>query len=170
MTKSEKIKTKLKYYLKEIVLFFIFITIITNIISFYKSTDLNKEPLNMINLTLLDGERYRYPSQKPILLHFWATWCPTCSIEASNIQTISQNYEVITVAVKSKTQEIKKYMTDNQLNFKVVNDESGFIASEFKIAVYPTTFIYNKNKELVFSEVGYSSTIGLWLRMWWANL
>ena len=64
---------------------------------------------------------------------------------------------------------LKKYMKDNDLNFKVVNDENGVIAKEFKISAYPTTFIYDKNRELVFSEVGYTSTIGLWLRMFWVN-
>ena len=163
-------KEKIKIYIKEIVTFLIFITILMNIISLYKSSDLNKEPLNKINLTLMNGEKYSYPSDKPILVHFWATWCPTCTIEASNIQRISQNYEVITIAVKSGTNEIKKYMKEKNLDFRVVNDKSAFIANEFKIAAYPTTFIYDKDKNLVFSEVGFTSTLGLWLRMWWANL
>jgi len=161
---------RIKHYIKEIVTFFIFITIITNVISFYKSNDLNKEPLNPINLTQLNGEKYIYPSDKPILVHFWATWCPTCSLEASNIQKISTQYEVITIAVKSEVEEIKKYMHENNLNFKVVNDKSAFIASEFKIAAYPTTFIYDKNRNLVFVDVGYTSTLGLYLRMFWADL
>jgi len=163
-------KEKLKHYAKEIITFFIFMAITMNIMSLYKSSDLNKEPLNAINLTLFNGDKYIYPTNKPILVHFWATWCPTCSLEASNIQKISQDYEVITIAVKSKEEEIKKYMKDNNLNFKVVNDKSGFIAREFKIAAYPTTFIYDKDKNLAFSEVGYTSTFGLWLRMWWTSM
>ncbi|MEA3330284.1 MAG: redoxin domain-containing protein, partial [Campylobacterota bacterium] len=103
-------------------------------------------------------------------IHFWATWCPACSMEASNIQTISEHYEVLTFAVKSDKNEIGKYMKENTLNFNVINDKSGFIAHKFKISVYPTTFIYDKDKNLVFSEVGYTSTWGLWLRMWWAGL
>jgi hypothetical protein len=51
----------------------------------------------------------------------------------------------------------------------VINDSSGFISSEFNIAAFPTTFIYDKEKNLVFSEVGYTSTLGLWLRMLWAS-
>jgi len=61
-------------------------------------------------------------------------------------------------------------MKEKNLDFRVVNDKSAFIANEFKIAAYPTTFIYDKDKNLVFSEVGFTSTLGLWLRMWWANL
>ncbi|WP_372998232.1 redoxin domain-containing protein [Sulfurimonas sp.] len=164
-------KDKIKKYLKEIVTFFIFITILANIISIYKSRDLNKESLQNINITLIDAKRYTYPKDTPVLIHFWATWCPTCKLEASNIQTISENFEVLTIAVSSgDDNDLKKYMYENGLNYKVYNDANGFFAKEFKIAAYPTTFIYDKNKELVFSEVGFTSTWGLWLRMWWAGL
>lgn len=163
--------SRVKKYLKEIITFFIFITILANIISFYKSSDLNKAALQNINITLLDAQTYTYPKDKPILIHFWATWCPTCKLEASNIQTISENFEVLTIAVNSgDNNDIEKYMNKHNLNYKVYNDNNGFFAKEFKIAAYPTTFIYNKNKELVFSEVGFTSTLGLWIRMWWAGL
>ena len=164
-------KNKVRKYLKEIILFFVFITILTNIISIYKSTDLNKSALQNVNIDLLYTNNYSYPKNKPILIHFWATWCPTCKLEASNIQTISENFEVLTIAVNSgDNNDLKKYMHEHNLNYKVYNDINGFFASEFKITAYPTTFIYDKNKELVFSEVGFTSTFGLWIRMWWANL
>nr|WP_321266499.1 redoxin domain-containing protein [uncultured Sulfurimonas sp.] len=164
-------KQKIKKYLKEIITFIIFITIFANIISIYKSRDLNKTPLQNINVTLLNMQNYSYPKDKPILIHFWATWCPTCKLESSNIETISENFEVLTIAVNSgDDNDLKKYMHEKGLSYKVYNDTNGFFAQEFKISAYPTTFIYNKNKELVFSEVGFTSTFGLWLRMWWAGI
>lgn len=164
-------KEKIKRYIKEIITFIVVMTIIANIISLYKSSDLNKEKLQAINVELLNNENYSYPSGKPILIHFWATWCPTCKLEASNIQTISEHFDVLSIAVNSGTNsEIQKYMNDNDLNYKVLNDKSGFFAQEFKVAVYPTTFIYDKDKNLIFSEVGFTSTLGLWLRMWWASI
>ncbi|MBU1657944.1 redoxin domain-containing protein [bacterium] len=163
-------KEKIKHYIKEIILFFIFITVVANLISFYKSTDLNKVTLRPIHVTLVDKQKYILPHAKPVLIHFWATWCPTCKLEASNIQTISKHYEVLTIAVKSGTDdEIKKYLNASGYDFKVFNDSSGFLASEFKISAYPTTFIYDKDKKFTFAEVGYTSTLGLWLRMWWAS-
>ena len=164
-------KEKLKHYAKEIIIFFIVMTIFMNIVSLYKSSDLNKKPLDMKNVTLLDNSNYQPPHAKPILIHFWATWCPTCKIEASNIQTLSEHYEVITIAVKSgSNDEINKWLKESGYDFNVVNDNNGFISSNFKIAAFPTTFIYDKDKKLVFSEVGYTSTIGLYFRMWWSGL
>jgi len=164
-------KEKLKNYAKEIVIFFIIMTIFANIMSFYRSGDLNKESFSAINMTLLDGKKFVLPQGKPLLVHFWATWCPTCKLEASNIELISQNYEVLTVAVKSGTdEEIQQFLDENSLNFNVLNDTAGLFSSEYKIAAFPTTFIYDKDRKLVFSDVGYTSTWGLWLRMWWAGL
>lgn len=163
-------KEKFKHYAKEILTFIVVMTIFANIVSLYKSTDLNKESINTTKLTLIDNTQYHFKKEKPILIHFWATWCPTCSLEADNIQRISEDYELVTIAVKSDFFEIQKYLKENNLTFKVVNDKEGKLAQKFNIAAYPTTFIYNKDKELVFSEVGYTSTIGLYLRMWWSSL
>lgn len=161
----------MKKYIKEIVSFVIILTILANIVSYYKSTDLNKDTLDLTTIKLLDDTLYTLDKQKPILIHFWATWCPICDVEASNIQKISNNFEVITIAVDStSTTEIKNYLEKNNLNFKVVNDLDKQYAKKFNISVFPTTFIYDKNKKLVFSEVGYTSTIGLYLRMIWASL
>jgi len=162
-------KEKLKHYLKEILIFTIIMAIFANIISFYKSRDLNKASLQESDFIFINKSSYTHEQNKPILIHFWATWCPTCNLEAANIEKISQHYNVITIAVKSDIQEIKKYLQDNNLHFKVVNDSDGSLARKFNISAYPTTFIYDKNKNLVFSEVGYTSTIGLWLRMFWVN-
>ncbi|MFA6197040.1 MAG: redoxin family protein [Sulfurimonas sp.] len=164
-------KEKIKHYLKEVVLFFVILTVLANGISFYKSMELNKQPLSIKEITLLDNKRYTFANNKPILIHFWASWCPTCKMEASNINSIAKSYEVVTIAVKSgNDEEIKKFLADNHLDVKVLNDDSGFYANKFNIAAFPTTLIYDKNKDLLFSEVGYTSTWGLYLRMWWASL
>ncbi|MEN8302561.1 MAG: redoxin domain-containing protein [Campylobacterota bacterium] len=162
---------RVKHYLKEIAIFIVVMTIFANIISIYKSSDLNSEALTLNSLTLMDNELYLFEDDKPVLIHFWATWCPTCKLEASNIEMISKEYNVITIAVNSGSDaDIKEYLDQNSFTFNVANDRESIYASEFKIAAYPTTFIYDKNRDLVFSEVGYTSTIGLYLRMWWAGL
>ena len=160
----------MRKYFKEIVSFVITLTILANIVSYYKSTDLNKNSLELNSVTLLDETVFTIKKEKPLLIHFWATWCPICSVEASNIQTISEKFEVLTIAVDSVSkEEIHNYLEKHDLDFKVIDDFNKQYASKFNISVYPTTFIYDKNKNLVFSEVGYTSTIGLYLRMIWAS-
>ena len=163
-------KKKLLHYAKEILTFIVVLTILSNVISLYKSSDLSKDTLSIKTLELINNKEFNLKTNKPILIHFWATWCPTCKLESDNIQTLSEHFEVLSIAVKSGSKnDLKIYMKEHNLNYRVYNDENAQIASKFNISVYPTTFIYNGEKKLVFSEVGYTSTFGLWLRMWWAS-
>lgn len=164
-------KDKILHYTKEIALFFIVLTLFANAISLYKSQELNSEPLSKIKATLTNGSHFSTADKKPLLMHFWATWCPTCKLEATNISYLANYYEVITIAVNSGSDaEINSYLKENNLDLKVINDKEGLLARKFNIAAYPTTFIYNKDRELTFSEVGYTSTLGLFLRVWWSSL
>jgi thiol-disulfide isomerase/thioredoxin len=157
---------KIKKYFKEFIIFIITLTLVMNITSYYNSLDLNKDKLTINNFKLLDDSNYIVSTDKPLLIHFWASWCPTCKFESSNIEKISQNYEVITIAVQSGTnEEVKKYLDEHNLTFKVVNDEDGFFSQKFNIKAYPSTFIYDENKNLRFTEVGYTTTFGLYFRM-----
>ena len=159
-------QNKIKKYFKEFIIFIITLTLVMNIISYYNSLDLNKDKLTINNFKLLDDSNYIVSTDKPLLIHFWASWCPTCKFESSNIEKISQNYEVITIAVQSGTnEEVKKYLDEHNLTFKVVNDEDGFFSQKFNIKAYPSTFIYDENKNLRFTEVGYTTTFGLYFRM-----
>jgi thiol-disulfide isomerase/thioredoxin len=159
-------KDKIKKYLKEGLIFVIMLAIAMNAISYYNSLDLNKEKLTIQSFKLLDDSLYSVPNDKPVLVHFWATWCPTCKLEASNIEKISNDYEVITIAVQSGTkEEIKEYLAEHKLTFKVVNDEDGYYSQKFNIKAFPTTLMYDNDKNLNFSEVGYTTTAGLYSRM-----
>jgi thiol-disulfide isomerase/thioredoxin len=159
-------KDKIKKYFKEGVIVVIMLIIAMNGVSYYNSLDLNKEKLNINTFVLLDNTIYTVPKDKPILIHFWATWCPICKLEAPNIETISKDYEVITIAVQSgSNEEIQNYLDEHNLNFNVVNDDAGLYFKKFNGKAFPTTFIYDKNRKLKFSEVGYTSTIGLYSRM-----
>ncbi|MFC2074409.1 protein disulfide oxidoreductase [Campylobacterota bacterium] len=165
-------KERLKSLAKEIATTAILIFIVANAISFFRAPDIQDKALPEINTLLTNQELYSTLDykDKPLLVHFWATWCPTCKLEAGNIQSLSENYDVLTIAVKSGDDaKINAYLNEHDLNFKVINDQEGILASQFSVSAFPTTFIYDKEGKLCFSEVGYTSTWGLYLRMWWAK-
>lgn len=159
-------KEKIKKYAKEGLISIVLLAIVMNALSYYRSLDLNKEKLEINTFTLLDGSIYKIPEDKPLIIHFWATWCPTCKFEASNIEKISKDYEVLTIAVQSGSkEEIEAYLKENNLSFRVVNDEDAFFSSKFNIKAFPTTLIYDNDKNVKFTEVGYTTTAGLYSRM-----
>lgn len=157
---------KIKKTLLEIIKYIVILAIVTNALSYYRSLDLNKEQFGMNDFKLLDNTVYTVKKDKPLIVHFWATWCPTCKFESGNIDKLSNDYEVITIAVQSGTkEEIQEYLDEHKLSFKVVNDKDGFYSNKFNIKAFPTTLIYDKDKNLKFSEVGYTTTAGLYSRM-----
>jgi len=165
-------KPKIKQWAKEIAITSILLIIAANAVSYFRSPDIQDKSLPLIKATLIDQKKFsslEYKN-KPLLIHFWATWCPTCKLESSNVQTLSEHYNVLTIAVNSGTDiEISTYLKEHDLNYKVINDKEGTLAQQFSVQAYPTSFIYDINNKLIFSEVGYTSTWGLYLRMWWAS-
>lgn len=159
-------KWNLKSITKEILLGIALIFILTNIISYLRQPTLDSAQLPPIEVQLIDGSLFRAVTGRPLVIHFWATWCPTCRLEAANIERVSESYEVLSIAVNSGTDDdIEKYMKQNQLSFKVLNDPKGIWAKKFNVEAYPTTFIYDAKAKLKFTEVGYTSTAGLLARL-----
>jgi len=93
-------------------------------------------------------------SNKPLLVHFWGSWCSTCLSEIEEIQKLSKNKNLtlITVAQNSGSDEkIKDFMKQKGLDFIVVNDKGDKLSTLYKVLGYPTTFYYsiNRNKTLL---------------------
>jgi len=155
-------KLNIKRIAKEIAIGALMLFVVSNVLSYLRKPELSSNQLPQIEAQLLDGTQFSVKKGKPLVLHFWATWCPTCKLEASNIESVSKEYEVLTIAVNSGDDtQLKKYMNEKKLTFKVVNDKEGKWAQQFNIEAYPTTFIYDAKEELKFSEVGYTTTAGL---------
>ncbi|XOB61258.1 redoxin domain-containing protein [Campylobacterota bacterium DY0563] len=161
---------KIKKYIKEIVKYTIFAIIALNIVSYYKSKDLNKENLSYNAFKFINNKSYTLDKEKPTLVYFWATWCPICKLQSPTIEELSKDYQVITIASQSGTkEEIQKYLDENNLSFNVVDDTYNDFAYRFNVKAYPTTLIYDKNKNLKFTDVGYTSSFNLKLKLWWSE-
>jgi peroxiredoxin len=89
-----------------------------------------------------------------------------CKSEAKNLQYISKYYKLKTIAVKSgDDEEIQNYLNQNNLTYSFINDKDGLVASKYHINIFPTT-ITCENKKVKFVDVGYTSTLGLFIRQW----
>lgn len=153
---------------KEIVIAVVLLVVLSNIISYIRKPELSSTQLPRIEAKLLDGTTFKVQEGKPLLLYFWAEWCPACKLQSSNIAFISKDYNVLTIAVSSGSdEEIKAYMQEQGLSFKVINDKDGSWAKQFKVEAYPTTFIYNAKGKLKFTDVGYTTTASLLARLKW---
>ncbi|MBS2029006.1 MAG: protein disulfide oxidoreductase [Deltaproteobacteria bacterium] len=107
---------------------------------------------------------------KPTLVQFWATWCPVCHQEDGAIASLATDHQVITVAEDSGgAPNVAGYLTSKNLRFPAIADETGAIGRAFGVDRYPTSFILDASGNVRFVEVGYTTAIGLRLRLWLAG-
>lgn len=122
----------------------------------------------------LTGSAYRLPAhpEHPVLVHFWATWCPICKAEQGSITEIAHDDPtVITVAMQSgKPEEVSKFMREQGIAFPVLNDPDGSLSSAWGVHATPASFIVDTHGNIRFVEVGYTTGIGLRLRLWLAGV
>jgi len=98
---------------------------------------------------------------KVIFLNFWATWCPPCRMEMPDIEAIYEEYEknsgdiiILGVAApnlgkEGSEEDIKKFLKDNGYTYPVVFDQTGDILGQYSIQAFPTTFVIDKDGNLV---------------------
>lgn len=115
------------------------------------------------SLEVLKGE--------PSLIHFWGTWCPICNVEQGTINSMGEDYPMVTIAMQSGSDdEITTYLHDNEVSYRVINDNSGIISKQYGVKTVPTTFVLDRDGEIRFVTQGYSSELGLRFKLWLASL
>ena len=138
----------------------------------YIQRDLVEGTAPVIQSTFLNGQAINLQSYqgKPLLLHFWATWCRVCKLEEDSIDAISKDRPVVTVAMSSgSNEEIEAYLKKNNLSFPVINDSDGVLAQRYGVSGVPTSFVINASGEVMYTEFGYTTGWGLRLRLWLAE-
>jgi len=162
-------KWNFKNILKEILSTLLIIFVISMVLNYIRKPDTSDKLIDIKALDIYQNEiNFTKLAKKdePTIVHFWATWCPTCKLEAPNIEALKNSCNVITIAVNSgSNKELKSFMSQRNFTYRVINDQDSSLAKQFGVGVYPTTFIYDSNGSLKFSEVGYSTTVGLKARV-----
>lgn len=88
-----------------------------------------------------------------------------------SVSNVLRDYPGVTIAVRSGDDgTLQNYLNDKQLNWPVVNDNSGNLGQRYGIRGVPAVFFINATGEIVFTTVGYTSEWGMRFRLWLAGL
>ena len=98
---------------------------------------------------------------KPVILNFWASWCPPCRAEMPAFQKAWQEYgdtDLIILAVNATHQDslsdIEIFIDQHHLEFPILLDISGGVSADYQIHSLPTTFVINREGIIIKELIG----------------
>jgi peroxiredoxin len=133
-------------------------------------------PAPDFELKQLSGETLRLEDLRgnPILINFWATWCPPCREEMPLIQQYFDINEpelvVLAVNLDESKPTVSKFVSDMGLTFPVLLDIGGKVSDLYRVRGYPTSVFVDREGIIQavhigsFTEgalVGYLGQIGI---------
>ena len=106
----------------------------------------------------IDSQSYR---GRPILIDFWATWCPPCREELPHIQKIwSENRDRGLVVIPVTTDDLNTVMqfrSEQNVDMPTYLDADNKMSRAFGISGLPTTLVISRDGKVLYSSIGYSS-------------
>ena len=120
-------------------------------------------PAPPFKLPDMDSEEHTLAQYKGkvVMLNFWGTWCPPCRREMPSMETLMQEYKdrpftVIAINEWESEDIVFPYLGQIDLtpSFPILFDKSGEIAEQYKVGGLPTTYIINKQGQIVYRAIG----------------
>jgi len=128
------------------------------IISFFIFTGC-KSSYGDFTLMDLDGNEISLSdfNGKVLILNFWATWCSPCREEIPDFVEVYNEYESKDVQFIGVSNEdistLKSFVEDYDISYPILIDDAN-IMGKWGISAIPTTFVFDKNGQIIFKNVG----------------
>jgi thiol-disulfide isomerase/thioredoxin len=94
-------------------------------------------------------------SGKPLLVEFWATWCPPCRKSIPHLNEIYSKYKAQGLQIVGITDEdeatVKKFQKQIPMDYNVAINTPGSIYEEFGIQAIPAAFLVDKSGKIVWT-------------------
>ena len=98
-----------------------------------------------------------YRDKQPVLLFFWATWCPFCQKE---LRVLNQNYaelaedglEVLAINVGELPDTVSSFVANYYLAYRVLLDKDESVASFYGIMGIPSYVLIDEKGYIVFQN------------------
>ena len=113
-------------------------------------------------LPTLSGGRVdleQYKNENPVLLVFWATWCPGCIREVSNINDLVKRYEdrgLVTIGVNigEPAGRVERFKEKYKPDYHLALDHEKQVSRDYMIQGVPTLLVINKQGNITYASYG----------------
>lgn len=123
------------------------------------------QPVPAFDTVLLDGKKFAAAELKdrPVLVVFWATWCPTCRKELPQLQKLyerhrGKGFEILALSIDAESIEVEEFWKDHDYRFPVAMRAPEHSAAFGVIKGPPTFFLIDRRGALRFTHRG---TLGM---------
>lgn len=114
-----------------------------------------------IDLVDLDGKKWSLSDLKgrPVIINFWATWCPPCIEEMPSIERAwnivkDEGIQVMAISYGEDQDLVEAFRARYPMSFPVIADTTGEVVRQWPVKGLPTTVVVNSAGEIVYQVVG----------------
>jgi peroxiredoxin len=108
----------------------------------------------------LDGQPVtlsRFLGKTPVLLVFWATWCPECKaaipeINALTTGPLAEKLQIFGIDFRESREKVAQAVTSRGIRYPVLLDERGQAARAYGVVGVPTYVLIGRNGKVVSRE------------------
>jgi peroxiredoxin len=108
-------------------------------------------PAPDFQLAMIDGAPVSLADMrgKPVVIVFWAAWCPVCKEEAPRINALAAEYEgkgvrVLGINVKDSVARTESGIKDFGIKYAVARDTNASVARAYKVMGTPTIIFLDR--------------------------
>lgn len=118
------------------------------------------KPLPDFTLPVVSRENQKVQLQtvngeNPVLLVFWATWCPSCVEEIPVLNQWQEKYgpqglKILGVNVQEKQPDIQKFMAKHKIEYPILLDQDGEVTNRYGLVGLPVSIYMAKGGEVLY--------------------